>query len=332
MTAQATTLQASRLPIVPSVAQELGIDALQWRVLVEQVFPSAQSVEAIALALAYCKSRNLDVFKKPVHIVPMWSSTLGRMIETVWPGIAEVRTTAVRTGSYAGIDEVQYGPMIERTFEGTKEIWENRRHVRDEQVKITLHVPEYASTVVYRLVQGIKCGFHAKVYWEEAFAADRSGVPNTMWQKRPRGQLDKCGEAAALRKAFPEELGNTYVAEEMEGRTFEVSPNSTVGDPLGLGAGAAPVMTQARRAGSTPPKAPKPSTASNSGAGSQTLLDFIDPETVCQDAEARLGTSNDVEEVRSIFDSEFSHYQERLTPMDWRRLETILHKHVARAD
>ncbi len=97
-------LPPSRLPIVGSVAEELGVSAMQWRVLVDQVFPNARSAEAIALALTYCKARNLDVFKRPVHIVPMWSSALNRMVETVWPGIAEVRTTAVRTGSYAGID------------------------------------------------------------------------------------------------------------------------------------------------------------------------------------------------------------------------------------
>ena len=64
--------------------------------------------------------------------------------------------------------------------------------------------------------------YHAKVYWEETYASiGKTDIPNDMWGKRPRGQLDKCVEAAALRKAFPEELGNTYAAEEMEGRTID---------------------------------------------------------------------------------------------------------------
>jgi len=41
-----------------------------------------------------------------------------------------------------------------------------------------------------------------------------------MWAKRPRGQLEKCAEAAALRRAFPEEIGNEYAAEEVEGQAF----------------------------------------------------------------------------------------------------------------
>jgi len=45
-------------------------------------------------------------------------------------------------------------------------------------------------------------------------------MPNTMWQKRPYGQLAKCAEAQALRKAFPEIVSQHPTAEEMEGKHF----------------------------------------------------------------------------------------------------------------
>lgn len=193
----------------------------EWRVLVDQIFPAAKSVEAIMMALAYCRKRNLDIFKKPVHIVPMWSSLKRAMVETVWPGIAEIRTTAARTGQYAGIDAVEFGPIIERTFSG-----QTGGH-NTEIVTKKVRFPEWASVVVYRITAGVKCAYHAKVYWEETYATmGKSDVPNEMWGKRPRGQLDKCVEAAALRKAFPEELGNVYAAEEMEGR--EIAEGVTI--------------------------------------------------------------------------------------------------------
>lgn len=211
------TIQPSRLPIAPAIAKEFNLQPTEWRVLVDQIFPSAKSVESVMMALAYCRKRNLDIFKKPVHIVPMWSTAKGQMVETVWPGIAEIRTTAARTGEYAGIDAVEFGPMVEHSFTGII-----GKGQREETVTKTVRFPEWASVVVYRIVQGQKCAYHAKVFWEETYASlGKSDVPNEMWAKRPRGQLDKCVEAAALRKAFPEELGNTYAAEEMEGRTID---------------------------------------------------------------------------------------------------------------
>jgi hypothetical protein len=55
--------------------------------------------------------RGLDPFKRPVHIVPVWNSSLGREVETVWPSINELETTAARTGAWAGIDPPDFGPL-----------------------------------------------------------------------------------------------------------------------------------------------------------------------------------------------------------------------------
>lgn len=242
--ANALVLQPSRLPMSPSIAKEFDIDAPTWRVLVEQTFPSARTIEAVLMALSYCRARNLDIFKKPVHIVPMWSSTKRAMVETVWPGIAEIRTTAARTGEYVGIDAVEFGPMVERTFKGKLEVWESKKKVwRD--VEKTVRYPEWASVTVYRFTKGNRYAYHAKVFWEETYAKmGRTEIPNEMWEKRARGQLDKCVEAAALRKAFPEEVGSMYAAEEMEGRVID-----------GTAVSAAPIEAAAIP---TPPAPPPP--------------------------------------------------------------------------
>jgi hypothetical protein len=47
-----------------------------------------------------------------------------------------------------------------------------------------------------------------------------------MWIKRPKGQLGKCGKAASLRAAFPEECG--YAAEEMDGKSLDDLNDGTV--------------------------------------------------------------------------------------------------------
>jgi phage recombination protein Bet len=147
----------------------------------------------------------------------MWSRSLGREIETVWPGINEVQVTASRTGQYAGIDPPRFGPDITRSFTGrakTDSGW--------QQLSVEVTYPEWCEVTVYRLVNGVRCPFTETVFWEETYSragGASSEVPTAMWVKRPRGQLIKCAKAAALRAAFPEE--GTYVAEEMEGKVIE---------------------------------------------------------------------------------------------------------------
>ena len=113
---QLVALKPPRLPYHEAVEHRFGIDRAGWKALVEAIYPNAETADAIIMALSYCRARNLDPFKRPVHIVPMWSSVAGKMIETVWPGISELRTTAFRTGQYAGMSEPDFGPTIERTF------------------------------------------------------------------------------------------------------------------------------------------------------------------------------------------------------------------------
>ena len=219
-------LQKERLPYHPLIQERFGVDKAGWRVLVESIWPAAQTVESVVMALSYCRARQLDPFKRPVHIVPVYNSALRKIVETVWPSISELRTTAMRTGSYAGCDPCTFGEDVEETFFG-----EDKDH-KEEQVKVTY--PEWAQITLYRMLQGQRVPFPGpRVYWKETYATKShfSELPNSMWQGRPRGQLEKCAEAAALRRAYPEELGNEYAAEEMAGRVVDTGGAPVVPTP-----------------------------------------------------------------------------------------------------
>lgn len=215
---------AARLPYHEAIEDRFGIDKGQWKVLVEAIFPSAKSADAIVMALSYCKSRNLDIMKRPVHIVPMYDSARGGWVETVWPGISELRTTASRTKGYAGVDEAEFGPVKKVKFKGRVRKWVNREQVWTD-VETEVEFPDWCRLTVYRIVDGQRCKFVGpKVKWVETYATiSNSDIPNQMWEERPEGQLEKCAEAAALRRAFPEELGNELTAEEMAGRNLHES-------------------------------------------------------------------------------------------------------------
>jgi phage recombination protein Bet len=177
-------------------------------VLQASVFPGAAPA-SIELAIGYCKAAGYDVMLKPVHIVPMWSKTGGNdgrggMRDVIMPGIGLYRIQAARTGQFAGMSEVEFGPQSE--FAGV-------RH------------PEWAKCTVKRqLSSGLIAEWTAKEFWCENYAEkggkDKDSSPNAMWSKRAYGQLSKCVQAQALRMAFPE-IGAHPTFEEMEGRTLE---------------------------------------------------------------------------------------------------------------
>lgn len=204
-------LPAQRSMRLPEEAMSYGVGPGQWRVLVEAIFPNAKTAEAIVLALAYCKAKNYDPMKRAVHIVPVYNSSIKKMVETVWPGINSILTDAARTGKFAGTEPPVYGKDVTRTFREFNEDGTVKR-----EVEVTF--PAWCRVTVYRMVSGTRCPFVGEVFWEEAYAKSSrwSEVPNEMWSKRTRGQLAKCAQAAALRLAFPEAAD--YTAEEMEGK------------------------------------------------------------------------------------------------------------------
>lgn len=196
--------------IVPQTEDELIL------VLQNSLYPGAQ-IGSVRMVLGYCQAAGLDPMQKPVHIVPMWDGKQGGMRDVVMPGVNLYRTQASRTGRFAGMTEPEYGPMMEEVIGGA-----------------TIKYPEWCKVTVSRLLDnGTVATFTAREYWMENYAVkggkEKSIAPNAMWTKRPRGQIAKCAEAQALRKAFPE-CGSQPTAEEMEGKSLgaeiDVTPQS----------------------------------------------------------------------------------------------------------
>lgn len=200
MTTALTTRQ-NNLPAFNMDEREL------MAVLQSSLYPGA-SEPSIKLVLNYCRASGLDPMQKPVHIVPMWDKNTRAMRDVIMPGVGLYRTNAARTNELAGISEPEFGPTI--SFEG-------------------VNVPEWCRITVKRLIQGAERSFTALEYWVEnyATAGKDSTAPNTMWRKRPRGQLAKCAQAQALRMAFPEATGSQPTADEMEGKSIETIDATT---------------------------------------------------------------------------------------------------------
>lgn len=209
-----TVATAPELP--PAVARR-GITEAQWRTLCNSLFPGADS-NSVLMVWDYCLARKLDPLKKPCHIVPMEvkvkteAGTRYVWRDVVMPGIYEHRTTAQRTGHYLGHTKPEYGPEI--------------------QVGETV-APAWCSMTVKRwnAVAQREVEFPVTVFFREVVALKGDGKPNSRWSRAPIQMLTKCAEAAALREAFPDELGGEQTFEEMDGQRAIDAP---VAEPKAL--------------------------------------------------------------------------------------------------
>jgi len=140
----------------------------------------------------------LDPLKREIYMVKRWNPNLQRETCTHQVGIDGFRRIAERTGKYLGQTPPQWCGSDGKWME----VW------LDETLP-----PAAARAGIYR------ADFREPIYAVARFCEyvqltkDRRPVP--MWLKMPSNQLVKCAEALALRKAFPNELGGVYTAEEM---------------------------------------------------------------------------------------------------------------------
>lgn len=181
---------------------DFGIDPSLWAVLTESIYPNAKP-HSIKMAHDYCAQKKIDPLMKLVHLVPMNVDNVWR--DVVMPGIGLYRLQAEQSGKYVGITLPEFGETITKKF-GNEEV----------------SYPAWCKITVRKLVADRVAEFTAIEYWVENYAKlKNSDTPNTMWRKRPYGQLAKCAEAQALRKAFPNHVSQEPTAEEMEGKTFD---------------------------------------------------------------------------------------------------------------
>jgi phage recombination protein Bet len=198
-----------KAPQLPDPVARRGISEAQWRTLANNLFPGADS-NSVLMVWDYCVARKLDPLKKPCHIVPMRvrDSKTGDYVwrDVVMPGIYEYRTTATRTGLYLGHAKPEYGPEVEH---------------------LGVRAPSFCDFTVYRWNSEAKmrAEFPVRVLFAEVVATTKDKktgeiCANDRWTKAPQQMMTKCAEAAALREAFPDELGGTHTADEMDGQQY----------------------------------------------------------------------------------------------------------------
>jgi phage recombination protein Bet len=187
-----TALATQNTGLKVHTAEEKYFTEEQMKLLSDHIMKGASPIELQYFG-EVCKRVGLDPFKKQIHAVQRWDNTAKRMVWSYQTGIDGYRSIANSTGAYAGSDEPKFLPADESTPNPIK-----------------------ATVTVWKLVAGQRVPFSASARWDEYVQTTKEGTPNSMWRKMPYGQLGKCAEALALRKAFPERLSGIHTDEEME--------------------------------------------------------------------------------------------------------------------
>jgi phage recombination protein Bet len=166
-----------------------------------------------ALFMYMAKSRGLDPLQKQIYAIKRntWDGDadngrggkgayVSRM--TIQNAIDGLRAIANRTGLYMPSEKI---PLVEgqggKDFRVT--VWLKKFSPNDHQWH------EFGATAYYREFVQLKK------------EKNNEWVPVSMWAKMEINQLEKCAEAKALRRGWPEELGQMYVPEEFIGRDAE---------------------------------------------------------------------------------------------------------------
>ena len=156
------------------------------------------------LFLYACQKTRLDPLMRQIHAVKRWNAQLQRMAMAIQTGIDGYRLIADRPkldgtpSGYAGQDPP---------------VWTYRE---DAHPKDAIYDRlEAASVTAYRMIEGNRVGFTGIAFWDEYVQTKKDGNITSFWARMPRGQLAKCAEALALRKAFPQDLAGIYTDDEM---------------------------------------------------------------------------------------------------------------------
>lgn len=202
-----TALEHTPTALAIRAGQDM-FDAKQ-RAALEVLGVRGASNAELAVFMHYCQKTQLDPFSRQVYYI----NRGGRwVIQTGIGGFQVIR------------DRVAQRTHVSVEYDDT--VWFDQ-HGGEHAVWLKSEPPAAAKVVV--LKDGRR--FPAVVLYAEV-AALKDGKPQSEWAHQPARMLEKCAEAAALRRAFPHDLAGLYIDDEMPPATIKVEAERVDNSPV----------------------------------------------------------------------------------------------------
>lgn len=148
--------------------------------------------------LSLARRSGLDPLARQIYCIGRFSK--GRVEWSIQTGIDGFRVTAENSGMYAGQDPAEWmtdkGEWVDAfipSMHGSHPLAARVKIYRTDWDRPSVGVAE----------------------WSAYAQTKANGELNAMWLKQGAGQLAKCAEALAMRKAFPQNLSGLYTGDEM---------------------------------------------------------------------------------------------------------------------
>lgn len=202
----------------PGGALAIGSGQTSWTEQQLAVLRSAGVNQDVSQAeldafLHECQRTKLDPFSKQIYLIGRYDGQAGRKVFRSQTGIDGYRVVAHRVAR-EDRSELEYEDTLWCGPDGNwRDVW------------LSATPPAAAKVTV---LKGGK-RYSAVATLEEYAARYPDGNPYPMWRRMPANQLEKCAEAKALRRAFPNDLAGIYTAEEMEHADAEAYQPAPVG-------------------------------------------------------------------------------------------------------
>lgn len=146
-----------------------------------------------------CERTGLDPLARQIYCIGRFGSD--GLEWSVQTGIDGFRVVAERSKLYAGQDDPEW---LTESGEWVPAFVKSKHGAHPLAARVRVYRHDWS-----RPMTGIAT-------WDEYAQTKRNGDLTAMWEQRGPGQLAKCAEALALRKAFPQDLSGLYTDEEMD--------------------------------------------------------------------------------------------------------------------